>query len=156
MKISDFLRKDFVEINLRSITKEEVLNEMVGLLAKQNVKFDKKETVLSLLRREELGSTGTYEGIAMPHSRTKGVTELYGILGVSRPGVDFDVPGDEKVHIIFLLLAPETATGLMLKAIACVCKFLINRDNRKKVLNAESAEEIMDIIGVEYPVRKID
>ena len=149
MRILDFLDKDAIELNLKSKTKKEVIEEMVEQLAKKNIILDKKVTIDSLMEREELGSTGVGQGIAIPHSKTKGVKELVGALGVSKEGVDFEALDGEKVYIFFLLLAPEGAAGLMLKALARVSNFLKNKTYRKKILAAAGKDEILASIEEE-------
>jgi len=106
------------------------------------------------MEREELGSTGVGQGIAIPHSKTKGVKELIGAFGVSKQGVEFEALDGEPVHIFFLLLAPEGAAGLMLKALARVSNFLKNKYYRKKILDAKSTEEIIQILEEEEKLKQ--
>ena len=138
MRVLDFLDKDSIELNLKAKTKKEVIEELVEILMKRNIIIDKKVAIDSLLEREELGSTGVGQSIAIPHSKTKGVKELIGAFGVSKQGVEFDALDGEPVNIFFLLLAPEGAAGLMLKALARVSNFLKNKYYRKKILEAAS------------------
>jgi nitrogen PTS system EIIA component len=154
MRILDFLDKDSIEVNIKAKTKKEVIEEIVEMLMKKNVIIDKKVAIDSLLEREELGSTGVGQGIAIPHSKTKGVKELIGAFGVSKQGVDFDALDGEPVNIFFLLLAPEGAAGLMLKALARVSNFLKNKYYRKKILEAASKENIVQIIEEEEKTKQ--
>jgi len=154
MRIMDFLNKDSIELNLKSGNKKEVIEELVEILDKRGLLIDKNAVVDSLFEREELGSTGIGQGIAIPHSKTKGVKELVGVLGISKNGVDFDALDGEPVNIFFLLLTPEGAAGLMLKALARVSNFLKNKFFRKKILDAGSREEIIQIIEEEEKLKQ--
>lgn len=154
MRILDFLSKDCIEINLKSKNKKEVITEMVEILKGKDAILDKKLVIDSLMEREELGSTGVGQGIAIPHSKTKGVKELIGAFGVSKNGVEFEALDGEPVHIFFLLLAPEGAAGLMLKALARVSNFLKNKYYRKKILDAKSTEEIIQILEEEEKLKQ--
>ena len=154
MRILDFLDKDSIELDLKSKNKKEVIENMVEALGKKNAILDKKIVIESLLEREELGSTGVGQGIAIPHSKTKGVKELIGAFGVSKQGVDFDALDGENVNIFFLLLAPEGAAGLMLKALARVSNFLKNKYYRKKILDAKSKEDVVQIIEEEEKTKQ--
>jgi fructose-specific phosphotransferase system IIA component len=149
----DFLNKDSIELNLKSKDKKEVI-ELVEVLDKRGLLIDKNAVIDSLFEREELGSTGIGQGIAIPHSKTKGVKELVGVLGISKNGVDFDALDGEPVNIFFLLLTPEGAAGLMLKALARVSNFLKNKFFRKKILDAASREEIIQIIEEEEKLKQ--
>lgn len=154
MRILDFLNKDAIELNLKATTKKEVIEELVEILDKKGLLLDKKVVIDSLFEREELGSTGIGQGIAIPHSKTKGVKELIGVLGISKKGVDFDSLDGEPVYIFFLLLTPEGAAGLMLKALAKVSNFLKNKFYRKRILEANTKEEIINIIEEEEKLKQ--
>ncbi|MCX8093802.1 MAG: PTS sugar transporter subunit IIA [Candidatus Goldbacteria bacterium] len=149
MRILDFLSKDSIELNLKSTTKKEVIEELVDILDKKGLLIDKKAVLDSILEREELGSTGIGQGVAIPHSKTKGVKELVGVFGISKKGVDFDSLDGEPTYIFFLILTPEGATNYMLKALARVSNFLKNKFYRKKILEANSKEEIIKVIEEE-------
>ena len=154
MRILDFLDKESIELNITAKTKKEVIEELVELLAKKNVILDKKATLDSLYEREELGSTGVGQGIAIPHSKTKGVKDLVAAFGVSKDGVDFDALDGEPVNIFFLLLAPEGAAGLMLKALARVSNFLKNKYYRRKILEAKEKAAVVITIEEEEQTKQ--
>ncbi|MFP4465916.1 MAG: PTS sugar transporter subunit IIA [Candidatus Goldiibacteriota bacterium] len=154
MRILDFLDKDSIELDLKAKDKREVIEELVDSLKKKNVIADKDKTIESLMEREELGSTGVGQSIAIPHSKTSGVKELVGVFGVSKKGIDFDALDGEPVNIFFLLLAPEGAAGLMLKALARVSNFLKNKYYRKKILEARDMEGIIAIIEEEEKTKQ--
>lgn len=154
MRILDFLDKESIELNITAKTKKEVIEELVELLAKKNVILDKKATLDSLYEREELGSTGVGQGIAIPHSKTKGVKDLVAAFGVSKDGVDFDALDGEPVNIFFLLLAPEGAAGLMLKALARVSNFLKNKYYRRKILEAKDKAAVVVTIEEEEKTKQ--
>ncbi|PKL90669.1 MAG: hypothetical protein CVV21_11580 [Candidatus Goldiibacteriota bacterium HGW-Goldbacteria-1] len=154
MRILDFLEKDSIELNLKAKNKKEAIEEIVEILKKKNAIIDKDVTIESLLEREELGSTGVGQGIAIPHSKTKGVKELIGAFAISKNGVEFDALDGEPVHIFFLLLAPEGAAGVMLKALARVSNFLKNKYYRKKILDAVDKEAVIQIIEEEEKTKQ--
>jgi len=148
MKIVDFLQKDLVIGNLSSKTKQETLKEFSQCLEKvAGLKADKVLNVL--LEREKLGSTGIGEGVAIPHGKLKEIPKLICCFGKSEEGIDFDAIDGKPVHIIFLLLAPETSAGTHLKALARISKILKDMDFRQNLIKAKSAEEIYQIIQEE-------
>jgi len=154
MRILDFLDKDSIELNLKATNKKEAIEELVEILKKKNAILDKDVTIESLMEREELGSTGVGQSIAIPHSKTKGVKELIAAFAVSKGGVEFDALDGEPVYIFFLLLAPEGAAGLMLKALARVSNFLKNKYYRKKIMEAPNKETILQIIEEEEKTKQ--
>src|SRR3989338_6255030 len=110
MKISEILDKRAIKIGLNTVTKEETLKELVEILAQVEDIGDPKSIVKALIERENLGSTGIGQGIAIPHGKTDRVKRLIAVLGISKHGVNFDALDGEPVFIFFLLVAhKETA-----------------------------------------------
>ncbi len=154
MRIMDFLDKESIELNIKSKSKKEVIEELVEMLSAKGLIADKKVTIESLMEREELGSTGVGQGIAIPHSKTKGVKELVAAFGVSKEGVNFEALDGEPVNIFFLLLAPEGAAGLMLKALARVSNFLKNKYYRRKIIEAPDKNAVIQTIEEEEKTKQ--
>ncbi len=90
MKITDFLNVKGIKVDLEATDKEGILKEMVDLLAEVKDVGDKKNILRALVERENLGSTGIGQGIAIPHGKTDKVDGLVAVLGVSRKGVNFE------------------------------------------------------------------
>ena len=61
--------------------------------------------------REELGSTGIGQGVAVPHTRHPTLQKLIGTVALSRRGVDFAALDGEPVNIFFLLVSPQNQPG---------------------------------------------
>ena len=120
MKITDFLSKETVKIGIESASKKEVISDLVDQLvsAKKVKKTVRDEIVQALMERENLGSTGIGQGIAIPHAKSNKIGEVVAAFGVSKKGIEFSALDGEQVYIIFLLIAPEESTGLHLKALA--------------------------------------
>ena len=67
-------------------------------------------TILSaLLKREELGSTGMGDGVAVPHARLPGVSKSFGILARLNKAIDFNAIDGEPVDVVCLLLLPTNS-----------------------------------------------
>ncbi len=118
MKISEILDKRAIKIGMTSNTKEDTLKELVDVLAKVEDIGDPKGIVKALIDRENLGSTGIGQGIAIPHGKTDKVKRLIAVLGISKTGVNFDALDGEAVYIFVLLVAPKATAGPHLKALA--------------------------------------
>ena len=63
----------------------------------------------ALLKREQLGSTGMGDGIAIPHARVPGVKSPFGMLARLKQPVDFHAVDGQPVDLVFLLLAPASS-----------------------------------------------
>jgi PTS system nitrogen regulatory IIA component len=149
MKIMDFLSKDAIILDLKSIDKKPAIIELVETL-KNTKKFKKTDELTNIiLEREKLGSTGIGQGIAIPHGKTDILHEQIGMLGISQKGIEFNSLDGEPVHIIFLLIGPVEVAGQHLKALSKISRLFKDKFLRQAIRDAVTAEEIVKIIQQE-------
>jgi PTS system nitrogen regulatory IIA component len=153
MQILDFLAVDAIKLNLEAKTKKDAIKELVELLVKSGKVKDKKKMLQTLMEREELGSTGIGQGIAIPHGKSDTVSDLAAAFGVSQDGISFDSLDGEPVNLFFLLVAPEGAAGAHLKALARISSLLKDKFFRKSLLSAKSPDEVIKIIQEEEKLK---
>ncbi len=153
MKVLDFLDGHNIKIDLQAKNKIEVIKELVELLVQCEKVADRKAAVKTLLEREELGSTGVGQGVAIPHGKSDCIKELAGALGVARQGIAFDALDGEPVQLFFLLLAPNGPGGVHLKALAKISSLLKDKHFRKALIQANSKEDILQIIREEEQLK---
>src|SRR3989338_5422911 len=146
MKISEILDHRAIKIGMTATTKEEALKELVDILAKVEDIGDPKGIVKALIERENLGSTGIGQGIAIPHGKTDKVTRLVAVLGVSKTGVNFDALDGEPVYIFFLLVAPKATAGPHLKALAQISRLLRDAYFCELIRKCKAEEEVFHLI----------
>ena len=91
-------------------------------------------------------STGIGDGIAIPHGKSAAATELVAAMGTQRRGVDFDALDGEPAFVFFLLVSPANVSGPHIKALARISRLLKNDAFKKKLIQANSAEEIIATI----------
>ena len=149
MKILDILDKECIIPELRSRTKEEVLEELTGALLNCKANLDKESLVEVLLERERLGSTGIGDGIAIPHGKVQDLDELILSFGRSTQGIEFDSMDGRPTHLFFLLIAPENSAGIHLRALAKISRLLKSSHFRQRLLEAETEEELFEVIQEE-------
>ncbi|MBN1688215.1 MAG: PTS sugar transporter subunit IIA [Candidatus Omnitrophica bacterium] len=146
MKITEFLDKDAIKINVEATEKEEVLKELVDVLGSVQKIKDKKSIVTALIERENLGSTGIGQGIAIPHGKTDLVNKLVAVLGISRKGVNFEALDGEMVYIVFLLIAPKETAGPHLKALAQISRLLRDSYFCELLRKCQTADDVYSLI----------
>lgn len=151
MKIMDFLSKEAIVSDIKSIKKEDVIKELVDSLINAN-EIDKRQRnklIDALMTRETLGSTAIGQGVAIPHAKSDSVTKLIAAFGLSKKGVDFDSLDGEPAYIFFLLLAPQDSAGPHLKALARISRLLKDRYFRDSLRACADAQAIIKIISQE-------
>lgn len=146
MNISDFLKEDFIIADLKAGDKKETLTEVSNFLEHKGVIQDRDKLLQALLDREQLGSTGIGDNMALPHAKSEVIDRIVTVFARSREGIDFKSLDRKPVHFIFLLLAPSTSTGLHLKALAKIARLFKIQSLRENILKAESAAEIYALI----------
>ena len=148
MKIGDILSKEVIAVNLEKTDKQGAVEELVDLLIKAGKvsKKDRGKIIQTIMEREELGSTGIGQGVAIPHGKCDYVDSLVAVLGISKKGVEFDSLDGEPVYILFLLLATTSSAGPHLKALAKVSRLLKDKFFREKLMKAKIKKEVIDII----------
>jgi len=126
MKFADFISDNAIRAELKAQTKEAVIEELVqALLDASEIDSDQRDDIIaSIMRREELGSTGIGRGVAVPHTKHPSVQKLVGTVGVSDEGVDFDSLDGERVQLLFLLISPPERPGDHLRALENISRQL--------------------------------
>jgi PTS system fructose-specific IIC component/PTS system nitrogen regulatory IIA component len=107
MLVYEAFPPELIKIGLEAEDKDEVFEELVDHFC-QAEKSDAREEILEALReREAKMSTGIHKGIALPHGKTNAIENVYGILGISKKGIDYDALDGQPVYLLFMLIAPQ-------------------------------------------------
>jgi PTS system, fructose-specific, IIB component/PTS system, fructose subfamily, IIA component/PTS system, fructose subfamily, IIC component len=149
MKITELLKKDTIIANLKSSTKSEVIDELINKLDSANRLNDKEEYKKAILKREEQFSTGIGDGIAIPHAKTAAVKTPALAFGLSKEGIDYDSLDGNNAYIFFMIAASEGAHNDHLDTLSRLSSMLINEDFRKKLMNVNTEDEVLELIDKE-------
>ncbi|ODR97868.1 hypothetical protein AUC68_09995 [Methyloceanibacter methanicus] len=145
MQIVDFLAPTDVVLGVRAADKHQLLRELSAQAA-AGAGLDPDEVAMKLAKREELGSTGVGNGVALPHARIAGLKLPFGFLARLHQAIDFDAIDDQPVDIVFLLLLPETENGEQLNALACAARALRKPERLYSIRNAVDREAVYGAI----------
>jgi PTS system nitrogen regulatory IIA component len=146
VRISEFLSPEAVIADMQARAKPEVLRELSTALVRAHPQLQEDKLVEVLREREKLGSTGIGEGVAIPHGKLPGMTQLLATFGVSREGLDFEAIDGKPTHLFFALVAPENSAGVHLKALARISRLFKNPRFRAAILEAPTAADIHALI----------
>ncbi|MGE0628713.1 MAG: PTS IIA-like nitrogen regulatory protein PtsN [Hyphomicrobiaceae bacterium] len=145
MDLGDILTRERVIACLRAKTKKQVLQdlseqaaELTGLVGRQIFE--------SLLQRERLGSTGLGRGIAIPHVKLAGLDRIQCIFARLEHPVEFEAPDGEPVDLVFMLMAPEHASGDHLKALAKISRLLHEPSALERLRSARDAAALFTLL----------
>ena len=149
MKVVDFLRPELVMAHLSGTAKNEVLAEMSHHLGKNQAGVDPEALRKVLEERELLASTAIGDGIAIPHGKLDSVEQLVGTLGRSQAGLEFDSIDGKPTHLVFMLVAPSSSTGIHLKALARLSRLFRDANFRRRLIDAPDAAAMYKVIAEE-------
>ena len=146
MRITELLDKRSIRIDGAPKSKNEALDQMVELMAKSGKINNLEAYRQEVYRREEEGTTGVGEGIAIPHGKGAFVDKPGLAAMVVKDGVDYDSLDGEPVHLIFLIAAPNTKDNVHLDVLSKLSVLLMDEDFSRALQNAKSPEEFMKIV----------
>ncbi len=146
MLLTELLSVDRIKVPLGSRTKDELLQELVQLVAPGQPAAAVDAILASVWERERELSTGIGEGIAIPHGRTPIIDQLIMAAGVSAHPVEYDALDGRPVELFFLLVGPESASGAHIKALARISRLLRREPLRQLLRGAGSSDAFLRIV----------
>lgn len=146
MKITDLLSQEAIKLNGKSTNKKEAINELVELMSKNGNILDKEKYKQVVLKREEEGSTGIGEGIAIPHGKTNAVLKPGLSAMVVPDGVEFDSLDGKPAKLLFLIAAPDSKDNIHLDVLSRLSTLLMDVEFRKALINAKTTKEFLNVI----------
>jgi len=146
MRISDLLNQENIAVLLQNQDKRGIIEELLDLVMKSGNIKDRAIALEAILKREELMSTGLEKGVAVPHAKSNIATELTMALGISKRGVNFQSADGGPSYLFFFLLAPESAAGPNIQALAQIARLTSQDGFRKALREAETSSQVLEII----------
>ncbi|MBY6271312.1 MAG: PTS fructose transporter subunit IIA [Bacillaceae bacterium] len=147
MKITELLTEATVTMTVSGSGKTEAIGELAKLLDGAGKLADVQRFMEAVLRREDQGTTGIGDGIAIPHAKSSAVKEAAIAFGKSEKGVDFASLDGKPVHLIFMIAAPEGADNQHLEALSRLSELLMKKEVREGLMKASSPDEVLEVIG---------
>ena len=145
MDIKKFLSSADTHVDLRAADKTPLLRELARQAAKA-LDLAPEQISAEILKREELGSTGTGGGVAIPHARIQGLNRSFGVFARLNKPIDFEAIDGRPVDLAFLLLLPADPVGEQLKALASVARKLRDPASLRDLRAASSATSLYDVM----------
>ena len=146
MKITELLDRRSILLNGAPASKKDALDQMIALMVKSGKIRDEEAYRQEVYRREEEGTTGIGEGIAIPHGKCNAVIKP-GLAAMVIPnGVDFDSLDGQPVHLIFLIAAPNTKDNIHLDVLSKLSMLLMDEKFAENLKNAKTVDEFLEIV----------
>ena len=145
MQLSDFLDFDTIKTSLPGGNKRSLLQQLANA-AGQRLGVDPAAILASLSEREQLGSTGFGQGVAIPHGKIEGLARIYGLFARLSEPLDYKAIDGRRVDLVFLLLSPPDAGADHLKALAAISRVTRHALTLEKMRGARSRDALAAVL----------
>lgn len=146
MKITDLINVNSIDLNGTAANKNEAIDKVVNLMVAGGNIADRAMYKAGVLAREQEGTTGIGEGIAIPHAKNAGVRAPGLAAMIVKDGVDFEALDGEPVEIIFLIAAPETKENVHLEVLSKLSMLLMDEKFMERLKGTQTKAEFLQAI----------
>jgi len=145
MQLADFLDCDAIKTALPGGSKRALMQQLANLAA-QRLDLEPAMVLTSLYEREQLGSTGFGQGVAIPHAKIEGLPRIYASFARLGEPVDYKAIDGRPVDLIFLLLSPPDAGAEHLKALAAISRVTRDAATLERLRGARSRDALAAVL----------
>jgi nitrogen PTS system EIIA component len=144
--IAQLLSPEDIRLDVEVSTKGQLLEEIGQHMERQHG-LHQDWVVRSLARREQVGSTGVGEGVAIPHARVRDLHRILAAYLRLRTPIPFGSPDGEPVIHIIVLLVPKQATEEHLEILAAASRMFSDRRFRTQLEACKDAGQVSGLVG---------
>src|SRR6478735_6781131 len=145
MQLAEFLDCDAIKTSLPGGNKRSLLQQLVKL-AGQRLAAEPATIIAALNEREQLGSTGFGQGVAIPHAKIEGLSQIYALFARLGEPVDYKAIDGRPVDLVFLLLSPPGAGAEHLKALAAISRVTRDGATLERLRGARSRDALAAVL----------
>ena len=146
MTITTLLNSSCIDLNVSASNKNDVIKKAVKLIVKSGNISNLAVYEKGVFKREEESTTGIGEGIAIPHCKSKVVKKPTLAAMIIKKGVDYQALDGDKVHLLFLIAAPDNKDNVHLDVLARLSNMLMHEEFKNNLLKAKTKKEFLSII----------
>lgn len=145
MQLADFLDCDAIKTALPAGNKRSLFKQLAELAA-QRAGVDSASVLASLNEREQLGSTGFGQGVAIPHAKVDGLSGIYALFVRLAEPLEYKAIDGRAVDLVFLLLSPPDAGAEHLKALAAISRVTRDGATLERLRGARSRDALAAVL----------
>jgi PTS system fructose-specific IIC component/PTS system nitrogen regulatory IIA component len=135
-----------IKLNLASKTKEAAFSELIEVIADVHPELNRDEMLAAIQDRESKLNTSVVSGVAVPHGYYPGADGVFGAIGISPDGIEYDAPDHKPVHFIFLIVMGDAFREQHLHVLSRILS-LIKSGALTNIQAAKSYQEVHDILA---------
>jgi len=149
MELADILVERAVLFCTGVKTKRQLFGELAARAAELTA-HPAEDILNAITSREELGSTGLGNGIAIPHGKIAGLNQVIALFARLDHPIEFDSVDDQPVDLVVMLLAPAGAGADHLKALSRVARLLRTESVVDELRRLETPGELRAVLTAPF------
>jgi PTS system nitrogen regulatory IIA component len=150
MPFDTLFRAQCIAPSLRVSSKKQLFGELSSLAASCPSLLmsgvSERDILSAVMERERLGTTGIGSGVAIPHARIEGLTQMSAVFARLETPIEYESVDERPVDLVVLLLAPKDAGAEHLRALARVSRLLRREDARARFRAAPTGESLFAML----------
>ena len=135
---------DLVNLDLFANDKTEAIRQMAQMVVASGRGTDVDQIVSDVLARDEMG-TPQVDGVAIPHARSKGVTESSVVVARTN-GVTFD-PDEDPADVLFMILVPDGESNEHIEILSGLARRLMDPEFTSSLRSTNDANELANLLA---------
>lgn len=135
---------ELIDLDLQATTKEEAIQALAEMAVAAGRGTDAPQITKDVLARDEMG-TPQFDGVAIPHARSAGISDATVLVARSAAGIVFD-PEEPGADVIFMILVPEGEGDEHIQILAGLARRLMDPEFTAALRNA-SATELLTVLS---------
>jgi mannitol/fructose-specific phosphotransferase system IIA component (Ntr-type) len=144
--LKDVFDKQSIKLNLESKTKEAVFTELIDVVADIHPELNRDEIFTAVYDRESKMNTSVAPGVAIPHGYYLGAHNVFGAIGISPIGIDYDALDHKPVHVVFLMIMGEAYREKHLHILSKLLS-MIKSGALDYIQEAKSSQDVYNILA---------
>lgn len=145
MQLEDILSPDRCHCRIEGISKKRILSKISEIVSENIESLEATDVFDALMAREQLGTTGLGNGIAIPHCRLAPCEDIIGALITLDAPIDFDSLDGKPVDILFVLLVPHEENDEHVKTLAHLAALFNDEDFCYTIRHTLDSEDLYNI-----------
>lgn len=146
MKITNYISKKSIALNMHPTDKNEAIDMLIDLLMTAGTVKDKALVKRDILKREAQGSTGLANGLATPHAQNNSIKRPAISIITVPEGVEFNSLDGKPARLLILFAAPEKADDAAMTNMGRLAVLLMDDEFKENLIKANSPAEVIKII----------
>jgi len=145
MQLEDILSLERCHCRIEGISKKRILSKISEIVSENIDSLESAEVFDALMAREQLGTTGLGDGIAIPHCRLAPCKNIIGALVTLDQPIDFDSLDRKPVDILFVLLVPREEKDEHVRTLAELATLFNDEDFCYTIRHTHDSEDLYNI-----------